>query len=105
MVVVQVVLLFRSETWVLTPRLEKSIKGFCHRAARRMAGMGPKHQQDGTWLYPPIGVTLEIVVLEDNGVYIACRQNTVMQYIATHHIMNLCLEAERKPGICLSRLW
>ena len=41
--VVQAVLLFGSETWVLTPQLEKSLEGFHRRAAQRMAGMGPKH--------------------------------------------------------------
>ena len=35
--------------------------------------------------------------------YIARRQNTVAQYIATRPIMNLCLAAERKPGLRLSR--
>ena len=43
--VVQVVLLFGSDTWVLTPRLEILIEGFHHRAARRMSGMVPKHQR------------------------------------------------------------
>ena len=46
--VVQAVLLFGSETWVLTPRLEKSLERFHHQAARRMVGMGPKIQQDRT---------------------------------------------------------
>ena len=64
MSVVQVVLLFRSETWVLTPRLEKSLEGFHHRAARRMAGMGPKHQQDGKFMYQPIGAELTMLGLE-----------------------------------------
>ena len=48
--VVRAVLLFGSETWVLTPRLEKALEGFHHWAARRMAGMGPKCQPDGTWV-------------------------------------------------------
>ena len=38
--VVQMVLLFGSETWVLTPHLEKSLEGFHQWAARRMTGMG-----------------------------------------------------------------
>ena len=46
--VVQAVLLFGSETWVLISRSEKSLKGFHHRVMRRMAGMGPKCQQYGT---------------------------------------------------------
>ena len=39
---VQAVLLFGSETWVTTPRMEKALEGFHHRVVRRMAGMGPK---------------------------------------------------------------
>ena len=62
--VVQAVLLFGSDTWVLTPQLEKALEGFHRRAVRRMAGMGPKHQQDGTWVYPPIGAALSMLGLE-----------------------------------------
>ena len=71
--VVQAVLLFGSETWVLTPWLEKSLEGFHHREARRMTGMHPKRQRYGLWVYPPIGVALKMVVLEDIRVYIARR--------------------------------
>ena len=99
-------LLFGSKTWVLTHRLEKSLKGFHHRAVRQMAGMGPKHQRDGTLVYPPIGVDLSTVVLEEIGVYISRRQNTVAQYIATRPITELCLAAERKPGMRISsKFW
>ena len=98
-VVVQAVLIFGSEKWVLTPRLEKSLKGFHHWSVWRMEGMVPKRQHDGTWLYPPIGVALETVGLEDIGVYSARRQNMVTQYIATCPIMDLCLSAERNLGL------
>ena len=43
--------------------------------------------------------------LEDIGVYISRRQNMVSQYIVTCPIMDLCLAAERKPGMRLSRRW
>ena len=46
--VVQELPLFGSETWVMTPRMEKDIESFHHRVVRRMVGMGPKHQQYGT---------------------------------------------------------
>ena len=67
--------------------------------------MVPKLQQDGTWMYPPIGVVLVMVGLEDIGIYISCKQNTVTQYIATHPIMDLCLVSDRKPRMHLSRQW
>ena len=104
-VVVQAVILFGFETWFLTPLLEKSIEGFHQWAAQRMVGMVPKHQMDGTWMYPPIGAALAMVVLEESRVYIALHQNTVAQYIVTCPIMDLCLAAERKPVIRLSRKW
>ena len=66
--VLQAVLLFGSKTWVLTPRLEKTLEGFHHRAERQMAGMGLKCQRYGTWVYTTIGAELKIVVLEKIGV-------------------------------------
>ena len=101
MEMVQAVLLFGSKMWVLTPPFEISPEGCQHRAAWSMAGMGPRHQKYGMWVYPPIGAALEMVGLEEIGVYIARCQNMVAQYIATRPIMDLCLAAERNPGICL----
>ena len=105
MVVVQAVLLFGSEIWVLTPRLEKSPKGFHHRAERQMAGMVSKRQPGGTWMYPPIGTALAMLVLEEIGVYTTRQQYTVVQYIAICPITDLCLAAEQKPQMYLYRQW
>ena len=46
--VVQEVLLFWSEIWVMTPQLEKALKGLHNREVGEIAGTGPKCQQDGT---------------------------------------------------------
>ena len=46
-----------------------------------------------------------MVGLEEIGVYIACCHNTVAQYIVTRPIMDLCLAAERNPGLRLYRRW
>ena len=63
MEMVQLVILFGSETWFMTPCLEKALEGFHHRVVWRMAGMVPKRQLYGTWVYPPIGVALATVEL------------------------------------------
>ena len=105
MAVVQAVLMFGSNKWVLTPRLEKALTGFHHQSKWRMTGMGPRRWPDGMWVYPPIGAALAIVGLGEIGIYIARRHNMVAQYIATHPIIELCLEAEWKPGLRLSRRW
>ena len=49
-VVSQVVLLFGSEPWVLTPPLEKALEGFHHQSTRRMVDMGPKRHPHRTWI-------------------------------------------------------
>ena len=87
------------------PRLEKDIAGFQHQEVRRMSGMVPKRQLNWIWVYQPIGAALAAVVPEEIRIYIACRQNTVAQYIATRPIMDLYLEAERRPGMRLSWRW
>ena len=101
--VIQAVLFGGSETWEVTPWLEKALACFHHQTVRRMSGMGPIRQVDRTWVYTLIGAALVTVVLYEVRVYIACRQNTVAQYIVTHPIIYTCLEAERRPGVHLSR--
>ena len=103
MEVVQEVLLFESETWVLTSCMEKYFEGFHHRAVRRMVGMFPKCQWNGTCVYPLIGAVLATVGMDAIDVCIARHQNIVAQYIVTCHIMYLCLAAEQNPGLRLSR--
>ena len=103
--VVKAVLLSGSDTWVLSPCLDKSLKVFHHQVVRRMAGMGPKRQQDSTWVYTHIGVTLKTLGLEEIGLYIVRYHNMAAYYIATRPIMNLCLAPERNPVLHLSMQW
>ena len=50
--VVQAVLLFGSEMWVLTPRMGRALGSFQHGVARRITGRQPKKQDVGGWEYP-----------------------------------------------------
>ena len=105
MVAVQAVIMFGSETWVRITLLEKTLNSFHHRVVWKMADTGPKHQQDRTWVCPPFGADLATVGLNEIGVYIALRQNTIAQYITNRPIMDLCLAEEQKPGMQISRRW
>ncbi len=67
--VVQAVLLFGSETWKLSPASLKSLEGFHIWAARRMAGMQPTRNPDGTWKYPSSKDVLKAVGLETIPLY------------------------------------
>ena len=94
MTMVQALILFGSDTWVLTLRLEKALEGFHHLVAWLMSVMVPKRHPYWTCLYPPIGEALAMVELEEIRVYIARIHNTVAQYIATCPKMDLRLAAD-----------
>ena len=52
--VVQQVLLFGAETWVVSPRMERAMSAFVHGAARRTTGRQPQRGRDGKWFYPSL---------------------------------------------------
>ena len=52
--VVQAVLLFGAETWVLNPKIERALERFMHGAARRITGKQQRRGGDGQWTYPPL---------------------------------------------------
>ena len=53
-VVVQSVLLFRAEMWVLTLRMELALESFQHSNAHRITRLQPRRRGDGRWTYPPL---------------------------------------------------
>ena len=48
---VQAVLLFRSETWVVTHHMGKSLGSFHAQVARRLMGRLPQRKPDRKWTY------------------------------------------------------
>ena len=54
LVVVQLVPIYGSETWVLTPHMQRVLGGFRHRMACRITGRQPRNGQDRFWVYPPL---------------------------------------------------
>jgi hypothetical protein len=104
--VVQSILLFGSETWVVTKPILQALEGFHKRVARRLSGKTPYLcQATGEWIYPPIDKALEEVGLWPIEKYIEKRQNTVADYVATRPIFELCTEAEWQSGSATSRRW
>ena len=103
--VVQVVLMFGAETWVLTPRMERALSSFQNRFVRRLIGRQLRRRGDGSWDYPPLVAEMEEEGFEEIGTYVTRRQNTVAQYIATRLIMKLCERSAWRPGVWVYRWW
>ena len=67
-VIVQVVLILGSETWVLTPCMEQALGNCQHRVVRRITGNHLKRREEGCWDYPPLVTAMEEAIFEEIGV-------------------------------------
>ena len=52
--VVQSVLLYRSETWLMMMQIGKVLGGFRYRLARSLISRKPWLGRDVVWIYPPL---------------------------------------------------
>ena len=105
LVVVQSVIIFGSETWVMTPRIVRLLGGFRHRVARRLTVRQPWQGRVGLWSYLPLEDTMAGALLQEVDTYVSFRQNTGVQFIATRPIVDLCLAAEQIRVTQVSRRW
>ena len=62
-----------------------------------MMGKQPWRGADGIWRYSPLDKVMAESGLEEVDNYVERRQKTAAQYISTHLIMGLCMEAQRCP--------
>ena len=77
MAVVQSVLLYGSETWVLTLRMKRMLGGVHHRVAHRLTGRQPRKGRDGNWVYPLLEDAMAEVGLQEVETYVSRLQKTV----------------------------
>ena len=103
--VVQQVLLFGAETWVLMPRIERALNSFMYRAARWITGRQLRRGWGGKWFYPSLEGSMKEEGFKDIRTSINNRQNTVAQYIATRPLLDLCEGTNQIGGSRVSRRW
>ena len=96
--VVQLVIIYRSETWVMTPRIGIILGILHHRVAHEIMGRRPQIVCNGLWVYPPLEDAMAEAVFQEVQTYVSLHQNKVAQFIATRPIMYLSLEVDRGPG-------
>ena len=59
MVVDQAVLMYESETWLMTPHIGGNLGGFRHRVAFRLTGQQPQRGINVIWRYPLLAEAME----------------------------------------------
>ena len=96
--VVQLVIIYKSETCTTTLRMGMVWGRFHHRVAYSLTGWKPRRGRYRVWVYPPLKDAILEAGLQEVEAYVYCCQNKVTQFIVARPIMELCLVAERMPG-------
>ena len=97
-VIVQTVLLFGSETWVISKRQLRMLEAFHHRVARYICRRHIRKLEDGTWEYPSSVEVLEEAGLYSIHEYIRRRNETITKYIRERPIYTQCIHSHSLVG-------
>ena len=103
--VVQQVLLFGLETWVVSLRMEWAMSAFIRGAARRITGRQSRRGKYGKWFYPSLEGAMKEAGLTNVQTSIKRRQNTVAEYIATRPLLDLCEGEKQREGAQITMRW
>ena len=97
-VVAQSVLLYVSESWVVTGEMLKVLEGFCHQATRKITGMMVTRDVGRDWEYPPVLASLESAGLHPTMQYIRRWQSNIAEKVSCRPIYELCSNVKQIPG-------
>jgi hypothetical protein len=91
--IVQAVLLYGSESWVLSERHWKDLRSFHNRCARHITGMHIRKNQDGTFTFPKTEEVLREAGLWSIEEYIQRRKDTIEKFAHGRPIYQQCIES------------
>ena len=104
--VVQVILLYGSETWVILASIAKRIEGMHTEFLNIVTGNRVKILGDGTWEKPGVEVIREAAGTQSDRVCIEQRQATVTQWVALRSLFEVCSRETRyKRGEQRRKAW
>ena len=87
---IQETLLFGSETWVMTPRIERTLGEFHHRVSFHLVAMKPKRYMEGMWEYPPLGAAMAAADLKEVETYLTkSSQRRPLLYARSQYMVSL----------------
>ena len=79
--VIEAVLLYGSESWVLSENNLKKLRSFHNKCARHMVGYHIQQIDNNNWIHPPTKDVLEKCGLKPIEYYISNRRCTLREYI------------------------
>jgi len=103
--IVQSVLLFGSETWVLTKKMITALESFHHQCARTITRRYIRQNADGTWTHPNTAETLAAASLFPITEYINRRRETITPFAESRWIYRQCLQSQPLPSNVNQLVW
>jgi hypothetical protein len=105
--VIEAVLLYGSETWVLSSRLLRRLNSFHNRCARHLAHRHIRRLPDGTWEHPSTNEVLDLCGLSPISTYIAKRQTSLLHRYAIPYsaMYNRCLDSKATSSSSNHLVW
>ncbi len=104
--IIQAILLYGSESWVISPTAMAQLEGFHICAAYRLAKTNrPKRGSNREWIYPRSEDVMKECGMKTMEEYILARRQTIAVYVATRPILNECKQSKRKRGAIPHRWW
>jgi len=97
-VIVQTVLLYGSESWVISKAQMRALRSFHQRCARYITRRHIRQKADGSWVYPPSQEVLAeagLLPIED---YIQKRKDTVAEFARGRPLLIECMASRQVAG-------
>ena len=103
--IVQSVLLYGSETWVLTRKMLTALESFHHHCARAITRRFIHQNADGTWTHPNTSETLQAASLFPITEYIRRRRETILPYANSRWIYRQCQQSNPLASNANQLVW
>ena len=103
--IVQAVLLYASETWVMTDRLWIALNTFHHKVARYITGDHIRLMSNGEWILPSSEDVLERTGLFTMEEYVNRRKETILPFVKRRPIYVTCLNSTRASTNVAQKVW
>ena len=104
-VVAKSLLLYESESWLVTEDILKFLAAFHHHATRRITRMTAKRGSGREWEYPVEVETMDSAGIHPIGVYTKVRKATIAERVACRPVYAMYVGAERIPGTSQMVCW
>ena len=92
--IVQSILLYGAETWVISEKNMRKLRSFHRRCARFIVNRHITCKSDGTWTYPHSETVLEDAGLLKIEEYIQKRRDTIFDFVRNRQVYQKCKDFE-----------